>query len=86
MSSTDADHYPERLGSLIVINAPSMLAWAWMMAQGFLDDVQQAKIRIYGTDSEEWQPVLFEMIDPSQVPVKFGGILFFFRIREYLFS
>tara|TARA_B100000780_G_scaffold249505_1_gene195237 strand:- start:182 stop:319 length:138 start_codon:yes stop_codon:yes gene_type:complete len=29
MSEMDANHYPERLASLIVINAPPMLAACW---------------------------------------------------------
>jgi hypothetical protein len=49
MASTDGDHYPERLGTCIVINAPFMLSFAWKIIQGFLDDVQKAKIGIYGT-------------------------------------
>ena len=29
MAALDADHYPERLGRLIVVNAPRLLAFAW---------------------------------------------------------
>lgn len=73
MASTDGDHYPERLGTLIVINAPFMLSYAWKIIQGFLDDVQKAKIGIYGTNPDEWRPVLFQIIDKGQVPVQYGG-------------
>lgn len=33
MATTDSDHYPERLGTLVVINAPSVLAFAWNIIQ-----------------------------------------------------
>ena len=74
MISTDGNHYPERLGTLVVINAPAMLSWTWKVIQGFLDDVQKAKIGIYGTDPNEWRPVLFKIIEKDQVPVSYGGM------------
>ena len=74
MASTDSDHYPERLGTMLLINAPSVLSFAWRIIQTFLDDVTRAKIRIMGTDPKEWQPVLFELIDRDQVPRMYGGL------------
>ena len=73
MASTDGDHYPERLGTLLVINAPAMLSWAWKIIQTFLDDVQKAKIGIYGLDPEEWRPVLLRVMEMDQIPVSYGG-------------
>jgi hypothetical protein len=73
MAATDSDHYPERLGMVIVINAPSMLSWAWRIIQAFLDDVTKAKVRIMGCDPAEWQPVLFSLIDREQIPQQYGG-------------
>ena len=73
MASTDGDHYPERLGSLVVINAPAVLSWAWKAIQNLLDDVQREKIGIYGTDPNEWRPVLLKIVDRDQIPVSYGG-------------
>ena len=73
MANTDSDHYPERLGTMLLINAPSVLSFAWRIIQTFLDEVQKAKIRIMGTDPKEWQPALFELIDREQVPQMYGG-------------
>jgi hypothetical protein len=73
MAVTDSDHYPERLGTLLVINAPSMLAVAYRVIQGFLDNIQKQKIRIMGTDRNEWLPVLLEYIDIDQIPMQYGG-------------
>jgi CRAL/TRIO domain/CRAL/TRIO, N-terminal domain len=74
MASTDSDHYPERLGTMLLINAPSVLSFAWRVIQAFLDDVTKAKIRIMGTDPKEWQPVLFDLIDRENVPEMYGGL------------
>ena len=72
MADTDAAHYPERLGRLIVINAPFALSWAWSIIVTFLDEVTKAKISIYSSESV-WKPVLFDLIDKSQVPEMYGG-------------
>ena len=74
MASTDSDHYPERLGTMLLINAPSVLSFAWRIIQTFLDDVTKSKIKIMGTDPKEWQPVLFDLIDRDQVPCMYGGL------------
>ena len=71
--AVDSDHYPERLGSVIIINAPAMLSWAWRIVQGFLNDSQKSKIRIFGCDAEEWQAVLLETIGEDQIPAAYGG-------------
>ena len=73
MVSTDSDHYPERLGQLVVINAPSMLAWAWRIIQTFLDNVTKAKVQIYGSDKSVWQCKLLEIINEDQIPECYGG-------------
>jgi len=72
MIATDSDHYPERLGRMMLINAPGVLSFAWRIIQTFLDDVQKAKIMIMGKEAE-WQPVLFEAIDQDQIPKMYGG-------------
>ena len=72
MATTDSDHYPERLGVLLIINAPSVLSFAWRVIKEFLDDVTKAKINILSSPAT-WQPKLFSLVDPSQVPVMYGG-------------
>jgi hypothetical protein len=73
MASTDSDHYPERLGSLILINAPSVLSVSWKIVQGFLDAVTKKKIKILSSNQKEWQKVLLEIIDIDQIPLQYGG-------------
>eukprot|EP01039_Chlorochromonas_danica_P007280 gene7280-8056_t len=72
MATTDSDHYPERLGTMIVINAPSMLSVAWRVIQAFLDPVTRQKIRIISRRSE-WEPLLRTYIDVDQIPKQYGG-------------
>lgn len=75
MATTDSNYYPERLGTVIVINAPFALSFAWKIIQTFLDNVTKRKIRILSTDRKEWYPVLLEYIDEEQIPVQYGGLL-----------
>jgi uncharacterized protein YdbL (DUF1318 family) len=72
MAITDSGHYPERLGKLIVINAPQTLAIAWRVISTFLDDVQRAKINILA-DRKDWFPALLETMHISQIPKQYGG-------------
>ena len=73
MALMDSSYYPERLGRMIIINAPSMFSWAWRIFQGFLNDVQRSKITIHGSDPEEWKPVLLTYIAADQIPLEYGG-------------
>lgn len=72
MVSTDSNHYPERLGCMIIINAPSALSWAYGVIQTFMDEVTKAKIKILGARSQ-WGPVLKTLIDEDQIPAQYGG-------------
>jgi hypothetical protein len=73
MAVTDSDHYPERLGTMIIINAPTALAFAWGVVQGFLDPVTKAKVRIIGSNQADWLPILLEYIDQNEIPEQYGG-------------
>lgn len=74
MAATDSDHYPERLGRLIVINAPFALSFAWRIIKRFLDDVTRNKIQILSGPAD-WEPVMQSFIDRDQIPEMYGGTL-----------
>lgn len=57
---------------MFVINAPSMLSFAWRIIQGFLDKVTKEKIHIL-SDQAEWKPLLMKYIDEDQIPQMYGG-------------
>ena len=72
MSEVDNDQYPERLGQLVVVNAPKTLAVAWAVIRKWLDEKTQKKIQIlHGRD--EYVPVLKGIIDEEVLPVEYGG-------------
>jgi hypothetical protein len=73
MASTDSDHYPERLGNMIIINAPYVLSIAWKVIQGFLDPVTKQKVKIVSSNRAEWEPLLQKYIDIDQIPFQYGG-------------
>lgn len=72
MVSTDSDHFPERLGAVIIINAPSVLSIAWRVISTFLDNVTRMKVQII-SNNNDWLPVLLSLIDEDQIPVQYGG-------------
>lgn len=72
MSALDTAYFPETLGRLLIINAPSFFSVAWHMVSGFLDPNTVAKISILGGPAE-WQPKLRELIDAEKTPTEYGG-------------
>eukprot|EP00596_Hydrurales_sp_CCMP1899_P004290 CAMPEP_0119054522 /NCGR_PEP_ID=MMETSP1177-20130426/75126_1 /TAXON_ID=2985 /ORGANISM="Ochromonas sp, Strain CCMP1899" /LENGTH=240 /DNA_ID=CAMNT_0007034783 /DNA_START=438 /DNA_END=1160 /DNA_ORIENTATION=+ len=72
MATTDSNHYPERLGRCVVINAPKILAWAYGLIKPLLDEVQKEKMVILAR-KEVWFPVLLTLMDIDQIPVQYGG-------------
>lgn len=68
----DQDHYAERMGQLLIINAPPSvhnfykgLAWA-------LPDKPRQQVRIF-SGKEHWLPALLELVDAEQLPPEYGG-------------
>lgn len=72
IAQVDSDHYPERLGRLVVINAPSALTTAWWVIRGWLDDRTKNKIAIFGAQNE-WLQTLVDEIGEEALPVMYGG-------------
>ena len=72
ITSIDNTHYPERLGQMLLINAPWTLSGVWSIIKTLLDPVTSAKVQIISNEST-WKEKLFEIVDRSQVPMSFGG-------------
>lgn len=64
------DHYPEILGSAIVINAPSIFTMIWNLVSKFFDERTRNKIHILGSD---YIDTLKELMDEDQIPQELGG-------------
>mmetsp|Transcript_6679 Transcript_6679/g.15240 ORF Transcript_6679/g.15240 Transcript_6679/m.15240 type:complete len:191 (+) Transcript_6679:1-573(+) len=68
----DQEHYVERMGHMMIINAPSsvyffMRAISWLLPERTRDQVQVFAGR------EQWIPALLERVDADQLPPEYGG-------------
>eukprot|EP00968_Pinguiococcus_pyrenoidosus_P005440 scaffold349_cov244-Pinguiococcus_pyrenoidosus.AAC.2 len=72
MVNVDSDHYPERLGRMILINLPSMLLTVWSVIKRWLPPRTQDKIQLLGS-RKDWEPVLRRYIDDKYIPEIYGG-------------
>ena len=68
----DNAHYPERMGQMLVVNAPWSLSGMWQMVSVLLEPITRAKIQIISSESL-WKQKLFEIVDRRVVPRSFGG-------------
>lgn len=64
------DYYPETLGKLLVINAPSSFTIIWAVVKPWLAKETIAKIDILGTD---YKDVLLTYVDAENLPSTLGG-------------
>jgi hypothetical protein len=72
ISHVDSAHYPERMGCVVVINAPYTLSGAWAIISAWLDPVTRAKVQIISSE-RYWKPLLESLIAPENIPVECGG-------------
>jgi hypothetical protein len=66
----DQAYYPERLGTIYLVNAPWYFAAIYSMITPFLDAVTAKKVQILGTD---YFSTLNLQIDESVIPTSMGG-------------
>mmetsp|Transcript_10482 Transcript_10482/g.18328 ORF Transcript_10482/g.18328 Transcript_10482/m.18328 type:complete len:524 (-) Transcript_10482:635-2206(-) len=66
----DQDNYPEALGHICIINAPSVFRMLWNLIKGVLDARTQSKIEILGTN---YLDGLLKWVDIDSIPVWLGG-------------
>ena len=65
--ATLQNYYPERLGSLYIVNYPFVINMLWKMVKPWLDARTAEKIQFLDVRK------LPEFIDPSFLPTRFGG-------------
>lgn len=65
-----ADHYPERLGQLFIINAPWVFPTFWRICRVWLDENTVKKIHVLG---KNYKKDLAKHIDPMYLPEEYGG-------------
>ncbi|GAA96240.1 uncharacterized protein L969DRAFT_42362 [Mixia osmundae IAM 14324] len=64
------DYYPEGLGRLYIVNAPSSFTYVWGVMKPWLSKETQEKVNILGTD---YASTLLKYIDAEQLPSTLGG-------------
>ena len=70
LSEHDSNYYPERLGRLFLVNAPSIFLKVWSTIKKWLDKGILDKIHIVGSDYKE---ILLTHIDSKDLPTFLGG-------------
>jgi len=65
------NHYPERMGMTLFMNAPTVFWLLWRVIRPFLDARTSAKILF--VDGSNWQDKLHSLIDRTQLPAAQGG-------------
>lgn len=66
-------HYPERSGSIFVINVPSWFNVIWNVVKPMVDEVTKQKITIMKYGMEAITQALAEKIDIENIPPEYGG-------------
>lgn len=66
----DQDHYPEHLGTMLIINTPIMFKAVWQVVKLWLDKKTQTKIQVLGA---HYQKRLLELVDADMLPHFLGG-------------
>lgn len=70
------NHYPERLGKAVLLDAPWLFSGAFRAITPFIDPVTREKINFLNTaDNEQHIDQLGQMIDRAQVERDLGGLL-----------
>lgn len=72
IAAVDSKYYPETLGKMFVINAPSAFPFVWRMVKLWLDADVASKIQVM-SGPREWLPVLSECIGLENIPSNYGG-------------
>lgn len=73
-SKLNSAHFPETLGTLVLVNTPSFFSTIWSWIQAWFDKGTREKIVILS--GEEMRAGKFkELVEPEDLPVGYGGEL-----------
>lgn len=70
LSSVSQDNYPETLGMLFIVNAPTLFAAIWSVVKGWLDENTVSKIHLLGSN---YQKQILEHVEAANLPKEYGG-------------
>jgi len=66
-------HYPERSGSIFVVNVPSWFSIIWNVVRSMVDEVTKEKITILRVGKAAITKALVEKIPIENIPEEYGG-------------
>ncbi|KAI5070602.1 hypothetical protein GOP47_0014945 [Adiantum capillus-veneris] len=66
----DQDYYPEYLGKMLIINAPTSFKAMWQLIKPWLDKNTPKKIEVHGSS---YSAKLLELVDRENLPEFLGG-------------
>ncbi len=73
-SAFTSEHYPERSGTIFVVNVPSWFSIIWNAVKGWVDDVTKQKIKIIKSGNpQSITKALLEKIELHNIPPEYGG-------------
>jgi len=72
LTKLDTEHYPERMGQMVILNAPSSLYYFWKSISWILPEKTRKQVQIF-SGREMWEPELLCLIDASELPFEYGG-------------
>jgi len=67
----DQAHYPERLFTTFILNAPWIFSGIWAVVRPWMDDKTKDKFHVYGGSG--YEEALFNVVEPQYIPVEYGG-------------
>ena len=70
ITKVDQDFYPEYLGKMFIVNAPTAFKATWAMIKPWLDKRTQKKIEVHGG---HFSSKLLELVDSENLPEFLGG-------------
>lgn len=70
ITKVDQDFYPEYLGKMFIVNAPTAFKASWSMIKPWLDKRTQKKIEVHGG---HFFSKLLELVDSENLPEFLGG-------------
>eukprot|EP00963_Diacronema_lutheri_P001597 scaffold102_cov340-Pavlova_lutheri.AAC.54 len=70
IAAIDSDNYPEMMGRMVIINAPTSFKMVYAVVKTFIDKRTASKIEIYGS---KYQQRLLELVDINNLPRELGG-------------
>jgi hypothetical protein len=70
ITKVDQDFYPEYLGKMFIVNAPTAFKAMWAVVRPWLDKRTQKKIEVHGGN---FSPKLLELVEGENLPAFLGG-------------